>query len=61
MGELVKGVAVSSSTLPVGLRRWMLATRDAHGLYAQYGFAALKHPEIVMEISRPDIYRTGNN
>ena len=44
-----------------GLRRWMLATRDAHGLYAQYGFAALKHPEIVMEISRPDIYRTGNN
>lgn len=41
-----------------GLRRWMLATRDAHGLYAQYGFTALKHPEIVMEISRPDIYLT---
>lgn len=40
------------------LRRWMLATRDAHGLYAQYGFTALKQPEIVMEISRPDIYLT---
>jgi GNAT superfamily N-acetyltransferase len=25
-----------------GLRRWMLATADAHGLYRQYGFAALK-------------------
>ncbi len=24
-----------------GLRRWMLGTRDAHGLYAQYGFIPL--------------------
>src|SRR5829696_2389787 len=24
-----------------GLRRWMLATRDAHGLYRQYGFTDL--------------------
>jgi hypothetical protein len=27
-----------------GLRRFMLATRDAHGLYAQFGFAALANP-----------------
>lgn len=27
-----------------GLRRWMLATRDAHGLYKQYGFAELEDP-----------------
>lgn len=27
-----------------GLRRWMLATRDAHGLYAQTGFAELPEP-----------------
>ncbi len=27
-----------------GLRRWMLATRDAHALYRQYGSAALKLP-----------------
>ena len=31
-----------------GLRRWMLATRDAHGLYAQFGFAALENPDRYM-------------
>jgi GNAT superfamily N-acetyltransferase len=39
-----------------GLRRWMLATQDAHGLYAQFGFMALKNPESWMEIHRPDVY-----
>jgi GNAT superfamily N-acetyltransferase len=33
-----------------GLRRWMLATRDAHKLYRRYGFAELERPEIFMEI-----------
>jgi GNAT superfamily N-acetyltransferase len=33
-----------------GLRRWMLFTRDAHGLYEQYGFSPLTHPEKVMEL-----------
>jgi GNAT superfamily N-acetyltransferase len=28
-----------------GLRRWSLVTRDAHGLYAQFGFTALDLPE----------------
>jgi len=28
-----------------GLRRWMLATRDAHGLYEQFGWKLLDHPE----------------
>jgi GNAT superfamily N-acetyltransferase len=32
-----------------GLRRWMLITRDAHALYAQYGFTSLATPEKVME------------
>ncbi len=32
-----------------GLRRWMLATSDAHGLYERYGFAVLRHPENIME------------
>lgn len=27
-----------------GLKRWMLATQDAHGLYARYGFAPLESP-----------------
>jgi GNAT superfamily N-acetyltransferase len=31
-----------------GLRRWILATRDAHGLYAQYGFTALENPDRYM-------------
>ena len=41
-----------------GLRRWILATGDAHGLYQQYGFSTLKAPERWMEIHRPDVYST---
>src|SRR5882724_6714159 len=40
-----------------GLRRLLLATRDAHGLYAQFGFQPLTHPEDFMTIHRPDVYR----
>ena len=40
-----------------GLRRFSLATRDAHGLYRQFGFRELSKPESMMEILRPDIYR----
>ena len=32
-----------------GLRRFLLATRDAHGLYARYGFEPLKNPERWMQ------------
>ena len=39
-----------------GLRRFMLATSDAHGLYTQYGFATPARPETLMEVSKPDIY-----
>jgi GNAT superfamily N-acetyltransferase len=39
-----------------GLRRWLLATRDAHGLYEQYGFAPLRFPERWMEKTAPDAY-----
>ena len=39
-----------------GLRRWSLATRDAHGLYAQYGFTALENPSRMMEIANPEVY-----
>ncbi|MBL9096991.1 MAG: GNAT family N-acetyltransferase [Alphaproteobacteria bacterium] len=38
-----------------GLRRWMLATRDAHGLYAQFGFGPVV-AERLMERVNPDIY-----
>jgi GNAT superfamily N-acetyltransferase len=40
-----------------GLRRWMLATADAHGLYAKFGFTAMKAPERWMERHDPDVYR----
>ncbi|HEY4160297.1 MAG TPA: GNAT family N-acetyltransferase [Polyangiaceae bacterium] len=38
------------------LRRWLLGTRDAHGLYAQFGFAPLASPSIFMEIWEPSVY-----
>lgn len=40
-----------------GLRRMMLATRDAHGLYAQFGFSELTFPERWMQIHKPGIYK----
>ena len=39
------------------LRRWILATRDAHGLYARYGFAPVAAPERIMERSDPEVYQ----
>ena len=41
-----------------GLRRWMLTTRDAHGLYAQVGFTPVKFPERYMERHDPHVYAT---
>lgn len=32
-----------------GLRRWVLATRDAHTLYTQFGFTQLDNPELFMQ------------
>lgn len=40
-----------------GLRRFMLATKDAHSLYAQFGFSELGNPPSYMEILRPNIYQ----
>ena len=40
-----------------GLRRFLLATKDAHGLYAQFGFEALANPSLIMESLKPDVYR----
>lgn len=39
-----------------GLRRWVLATRDAHALYERFGFAPLSTPGIFMEINQPKVY-----
>jgi hypothetical protein len=39
-----------------GLRRWALVTRDAHGLYARFGWTPLARPERHMERTDPDVY-----
>jgi GNAT superfamily N-acetyltransferase len=41
-----------------GLRRFMLATRDAHDLYRQFGFTELSDPSKLMEILDPDVYQS---
>jgi len=38
------------------LRRWILATKDAHGLYTKSGFGPLAKPERWMELHKPDAY-----
>ncbi|MGH8237015.1 MAG: GNAT family N-acetyltransferase [Steroidobacteraceae bacterium] len=42
-----------------GLRRMMLAMRDAHALYAKYGFTPLAAPDRMMEVHKPNVYSTG--
>jgi len=42
-----------------GLRRFMLGTRDAHGLYAQFGFKPMAYPERFMEIRLENSYKCG--
>ncbi|MFC3031292.1 GNAT family N-acetyltransferase [Pseudoalteromonas fenneropenaei] len=39
-----------------GVRRFTLATSNAHGLYRQFGFTALSKPDTFMEIYNPAIY-----
>lgn len=41
-----------------GLRRWLLGTKDAHGVYAPLGFTPLDAPERFMHIKNPAPYGT---
>ena len=40
-----------------GLRRWILATKDAHGLYKQFGWKPMAAPERWMEKHNQDVYK----
>jgi len=40
-----------------GLRRFTLATRDAHGLYSQFGFTPFDKPDRWMQKHDPDVYK----
>ena len=44
-----------------GLRRFVLATRDSHGLYAQFGFTQFDKPERWMQRHNPDVYKKNGN
>lgn len=57
--ELAKTMLALSLRHPKlqGLRTWSLRTRDAHGLYAQFGFKPVEHPESYMALRFPDVYR----
>lgn len=49
--------AVSAHPELQDLRLWVLATADAHGLYAKYGFNALASPQRYMERRDPEVYQ----
>jgi GNAT superfamily N-acetyltransferase len=44
-----------------GFRRWVLATRDAHGLYRRYGFTELRDPPRWMEKFSENVNETSGN
>ncbi len=60
LGKLLMRAAMSHPALS-GARRAMLGTRDAHGLYSQYGFRAPPDDNVLMQIVKPDPYRTAAN
>jgi len=56
LGKFMMSAVMAHPAL-TGARRTMLGTRDAHGLYAQYGFRAPPDDGVLMQILRPDMYR----
>ncbi len=58
LGKLMMRTVMAHPALS-GARRAMLGTRDAHGLYAQYGFRAPPDDGVLMQVLRPDMYRGG--
>ena len=56
VGVRLTGFVLADPRL-AGLRRLLLATRDAHGLYAKFGFRPLAAPDRFLEIHRPEVYR----
>lgn len=63
VGDAARGRGVGKALLAritgdldaLGLRRTYLATADAHGLYAQYGFEPLAEPQMFMARTRPGV------
>lgn len=57
-GKAIMAAVVEHPELQ-GLRRFTLATADAHGLYAQFGFTQLAKPHTFMERYDPNVYASG--
>jgi GNAT superfamily N-acetyltransferase len=65
IGEKYRGLGLSKWLMETivadpdlqGFRNWLLATRDAHGLYSKFGFKPLDNPERMMRKNVPDIYK----
>lgn len=55
LSKLLLGAVMAHPELQ-GLRRWILGTRDAHGLYRRFGFTELQRPERWMEKAAPGLY-----
>lgn len=51
LGKWLVGCILAHPAL-CAVERWLLRTRDAHGLYAHFGFAPLNRPEATMELYR---------
>jgi GNAT superfamily N-acetyltransferase len=64
VADTVRGQGVASAMLRAidaepslqGLRRWMLMTRDAHSLYARFGYEPAPVPSRLMLRDDPDVY-----
>ena len=48
--------AITSHPELKGLRRWLLGTRDAHGLYKKFQFTELPNPQRFMQLFNPEVY-----
>ena len=51
LGKMLMNYIMESSELKQ-VKKWLLATADAQGLYQKYGFTPLAHPEILMEMKK---------
>jgi len=56
LGKLLVETIVAHPDLQ-GLRRFMLATSDAHALYEKFGFASIEDPSTLMQIWEPNVYQ----
>jgi N-acetylglutamate synthase-like GNAT family acetyltransferase len=55
ISKLLMDAVVNHASIK-NIRRFTLATSDAHGLYAQFGFTSLSKPDTFMERYNPHIY-----